>query len=71
MNRRICSAVPWARPAWLPDGSDVRSLLQTDPLALDPLLDAADDDARLWAALALSPDLDTFRRLAGQRGTTP
>ncbi len=72
MNRRVRAAVPWTRPVWLPDGEDVRSLLQTDPEALDTLLARADDDARLWAALALSPDLDTFRRLlAGTRGVTP
>lgn len=62
MNRRVRSAVPWARPVWLPDGADVRDLLQHDPEALDPLLAEADDDARLWAALALSPNLDTFER---------
>ncbi len=62
MNRRVRAAVPWARPVWLPDGEDVRSLLQRDPEALDPLLAEADYDARLWAALILSPDLDTFER---------
>jgi hypothetical protein len=68
LNRRVKQSVPWARPVWLPDGSDVRALLQADPDALDPFLDAADTDARLSAALALSPDLDTFRRLlAGER----
>lgn len=70
MNRRVRSAVPWASPVWLPDGSDVRSLLQADADALWPLLARADEDARLWAALTLSPDLDTMRRLlAGEKGS--
>jgi hypothetical protein len=41
----------------------VRSLLQADQDALWPLLALTDDDARLWAALTLSLDLDTMRRL--------
>lgn len=69
MNRRVREAVPWASPVWLPDGEDVRSLLQRDPDALWPLMHAADVDARLWAALLRSHDLDTFRRLlAGEEG---
>lgn len=67
MNRRVREAVPWARPVWLPDGDDVRSLLQANPNALDPLLAEADEAAELWAALALSPDLHTFRRLLNRR----
>ena len=67
MNRRVSAAVPWTRPVWLPDGQDVRSLLQADLSALDPFLAQADADARAWAAFALSPDLDTFRRLLAGR----
>ena len=72
MNRRVRSAVPWARPVWLPDGSDVRALLQADPDALTPYLELADRDALLWAALTLSPDLETFRRYlaAGRKETS-
>lgn len=71
MNRRVVAAVPWARPVWLPDGADVRSLLQADPDSLEPLLAHADENARLSAALALSPDLDTFRRLLAGGKDTP
>ena len=71
MNRRVRSAVPWARPVWLPDGSDVRALLQADPDSLDPYLELADRDALLWAALVLSPDLPTFRRTLAGRKDTP
>lgn len=71
MNRRVRSAIPWARPVWLPDGSDVRALLQADRHGLDPFLDAADVDARLSAALVLSPDLHTFRRTLAGRKDTP
>jgi hypothetical protein len=55
MNERVCAAVPWASAVWLPDGSDVRSLLQADAGSLWPLLARADEDARRSAALALSP----------------
>jgi hypothetical protein len=71
MNRRVRSAVPWARPVWLPDGCDVRALLQADPDALDSYLEHADRDALLWAALVLSPNLATFRRLVAGRKDTP
>lgn len=71
MNRRVRATVPWVRPVWLPDGADVRSLLQADPAGLDSYFDAADLDARLWAALARSPDLATMRRLlAGGKETS-
>jgi hypothetical protein len=70
MNRRVVAAVPWASPVWLSDGSDVRSLLQADPGSLWPFLAQADEQARLSAAVALSPDLDTTRRLlTGEKGS--
>jgi hypothetical protein len=71
MNYRVRSAVPWASPVWLPEGSDVRSLLQADADALWPFLARADEDARLGTALALSPDLGTMRWLlmAGEKGS--
>ncbi len=64
MNARIKRDVPWARPVWLPEGEDVRSLLQTSgPRALDGLLDAADADAFLSAAFVLAHDLETMETL--------
>ena len=64
MNARIKRDVPWARPVWLPEGEDVRSILQGyGPRALDGLLDAADADARLAAAFVLAHDLTTFEAL--------
>lgn len=46
MNRAIARDLPWARMVRLPDGEDVRSLLQQRGReALDELLDEADDAA--------------------------
>jgi len=64
MNGAVRRDVPWARPVRLPDGEDVRSILQRDSReGLMPYLEAADTDARLAAVLALAPDLATFERL--------
>ena len=64
LNELVWKDVPWARPVWLPDGEDIRSILQRDGRnGLLPHLAAADADARLTAALALAPDLATFERL--------
>ena len=61
LNDAVRSSVPWARVVELPEGEDVRSILQRDGReGLMPYLEAADVDARLAAALALAPDLDTF-----------
>ncbi len=64
MNRRVKADVPWARPVRLPDGDDVRGVLQRDGRAgLLPYLEAADADARLAAALRLANSLDDFEAL--------
>jgi len=64
MNRRVKADVPWARPVRLPDGEDVRALLQRDGRdGLLPYLEAADADTRLAAALHLATDLDDFEAL--------
>jgi len=66
MNRAVRRDVPWARPVELPDGEDARSLLQAGGIeALLIYLNLADANARIAAALDLSPDLDEFRRLLG------
>ncbi len=64
MNRRIAADARWARPVRLPDGDDVRSILQRDGRAgLGPHLAAAGADARLAAALRLATNLDDFEAL--------
>jgi hypothetical protein len=64
MNAAIVRDVPWARPVWLPDGVDARSLLQQHgPRAIDPLLDQADRAAHMRAAFILAHDLDEFEQL--------
>lgn len=58
--------LPWARPVWLPDGEDARSILQTQgPGALDPYLDRADEVAKLCVAFAVAESYDEFVRLLG------
>ena len=69
-GRRMIEAVhrdlPWARPVWLPDGEDARSILQTQgPRALDPYLDRADEVARLCVALFAAESYEDFVRLMG------
>ena len=64
MNRRISADARWARPVCLPDGEDVRAILQRD--GRDGLLrhlEAADADAHLAAALRLATNLDDFETL--------
>lgn len=64
MNAAVKRDVPWARPVWLPDGEDARSVLEAGgPRALDPYLRAADEDAQLRAAFLLAHDLRTFEAL--------
>lgn len=64
MNATVRKDIPWARPVSLPDGKDVRGVLQRDGReGLLPYLAAADVDARLAAALKLVPDVDAFFEL--------
>jgi DNA primase len=64
MNTRIKLDVPWARPVWLPEGEDVRSLLQAQGRdGLLPHLQAAKWVAHQWAAFVLARDLDHCERL--------
>lgn len=64
LNARVKRDAPWARSLWLPEGEDVRSILQKHgAAALDPLFARADEDARLWASFMLAPDVETWERL--------
>lgn len=64
MNRAVMRDVPWARPVWLPEGTDARSILQRNGhRALDELLAEADRDAALNAAFMHARDLDECQRL--------
>jgi len=64
LNASVNRDAPWARPVRLPAGEDVRSILQQQgAVALEPYLFAADADARLRAAVALAPDLNTCAAL--------
>jgi hypothetical protein len=59
--------VPWARPVRLPDGTDARSLLQSEgSRALDPYLLAADRDAAIAAAFWYADTVDEFCALLHQ-----
>lgn len=64
MNAAVVHDVPWARAVRLPDGEDVRRLLQAGGRpALERYIATADADARLWAAMRLAPDIETCERL--------
>ncbi len=64
LNERVRRDVRWARPVRLPEGEDVRSILQRDGCpGLMPYLEAADADARLRAALVLARDVNDFECL--------
>lgn len=57
----VCRDLPWARPVWLPEGEDARSLLQRHgPRALDPLLERADEVAKLCLVFEVARDYDDF-----------
>lgn len=65
-NERVKTDVPWARPVALPEGEDVRALLQREgSAALEPYLRAADAEAHLWYALRHARDLAHFEELRG------
>lgn len=67
MNAEVKRDVPWARPVWLPDGEDARSVVQRDGVdALELFLAEADRDARLAAAFVLARDLDECEALLGR-----
>jgi len=65
MNEAVWKDLPWARPVWLPEGRDVRAILQAGGReALLPFLREADYDALLAAALRASDgDVHRFERL--------
>jgi hypothetical protein len=59
MNTRVKHAIPWSRPVWLPDGEDLRSLIQAGGLeTLEPYVAEADWYARASAALKLARNVD-------------
>lgn len=69
LNAAVKRDVPWARPVWLPEGDDVRAVLERGgPRALDPYLRRADEDAHLWAAFVLAHDLRTAEALLLGKG---
>lgn len=64
LNARVKRDVPWARPVWLPEGTDARGILQEHgPQALELFLERADSDAQLWAAFTLGVDLSAAAAL--------
>ena len=68
-NAQVLRDVPWARPLDLPEGDDVRSLLQRHGSdALLDLLLAADGVARLDAAFMAAETLDECHALLAGEG---
>ena len=63
---RIVEAIPWARPIWLDDGEDVRSIVQSaHPDRFLDLVGAADAAALGYAALMVASTPDEYARLIG------
>lgn len=65
----VCRDVHWARPVWLVEGEDARSILQAHgPRALDVLLDRADELAKVCVALFMARDYEHFISLMSGTG---